>query len=304
MAKQKYHEGDYIGINNILFIKRTTKSKNGQWNALFECPYCGNIFEAKMANVVNGHTSSCGCLNKMDLLGKTFGRLTVLEDIGLNHKGNKVYKCKCECGNIVNVLGRYLISGGTTSCGCYQKECVAKVGKKCAIDLAGQRFGRLIAIKPVQKTKEYKSTSKLWLCKCDCGNYTKVYTASLRNHSVESCGKCHFSKGEEKISKILQNLSIDYLTEYKEFNCYNPKTNRKLIFDFYIPSKNICIEYDGIQHFEETNWRHESLLDVQYRDKIKDKYCINHNIGLIRIPYWDYDKLNEEYLLSLINNIK
>lgn len=304
MAKIKYKEGDLVGVNNILFIKRTTKSNNGQWNAIFQCPYCGNEFESKIANVANGHTASCGCLRSPNLVGKQFGRLTVIKNLKTNSKGRREYECICECGNKTVVEARHLVDGRTTSCGCYQKECIAKVGSSMAIDLTGKRFGKLVAIKLLPKSKGQYGTSRWWLCRCDCGNYTNAPTGQLNIGSIQSCGKCHFSRGEQEISRILQSLCINYVTEYIFNDCINPKTNKYLRFDFYLSDINTCIEYDGIQHFEETTWRHEALSETQYRDSIKNKYCEEHGINLIRIPYWDYDKLSEDYLMELIENAK
>lgn len=300
MAKTKYNEGNRIGVNNILFIKRITKSDNGQWNGLFECPYCGKEFEAKIANIVNGHTSSCGCFRSPNLVGQKFGRLTVIKDCGCNQFGHKKYECMCECGNKVIVEARHLLNSSTSSCGCYQKECIAKVGKSMAIDLIGKRFGKLTAIKQLPKDETQYGTSRWWLCKCDCGNYTKVQTGQLNIGAIQSCGKCHFSRGEQKISEILDTLSIKYKTEYIFKNCINQKTGRHLRFDFYLPDYNCCIEYDGIQHFEETNWKHENLSMVIYRDNVKNEYCQKNGIKLIRIPYWEYDNLDSQYMLSLL----
>lgn len=76
-------------------------------------------------------------------------------------------------------------------------------------------------------------------------------------------------------------------------------------FDFYLPDYNCCIEYDGISHYkpnEYGSWNtEESVKDTQYRDKVKDDYCSTHNIKMIRIPYWDYDILNKDYLLAKIS---
>lgn len=60
-----------------------------------------------------------------------------------------------------------------------------------------------------------------------------------------------------------------------------------LKFDFYIPSKNICIEYDGKQHFEPIEYfgGKESFKTQTENDKIKNIYCKNNKITLIRLPY-------------------
>lgn len=57
-----------------------------------------------------------------DLIGKKYGRLTVIEYHGLNNRGKSMWKCRCECGNTSVVLGNRLTSGHTKSCGCYSVE--------------------------------------------------------------------------------------------------------------------------------------------------------------------------------------
>ena len=60
-------------------------------------------------------------------IGDKFDRLTVIEEIKQRSKdGRKIYKCKCICGNIVNIRSKELLNGDTRSCGCLQKEKLAK----------------------------------------------------------------------------------------------------------------------------------------------------------------------------------
>ena len=99
--------------------------------------------------------------------------------------------------------------------------------------------------------------------------------------------------------------NIIFDTQYWFNDCINPQTNCKLLFDFYLPSYQCLIEYDGEQHFKYTNqgWNNKDHFEqVQYRDEIKNQYCKEKGIKLIRIPYWDYDKIDIEYLLNKINN--
>lgn len=112
-----------------------------------------------------------------------------------------------------------------------------------------------------------------------------------------SCSSANqISKGEKVIEEILLQKNYIFKREYIFNDCINPKTGALLRFDFYLPDYNICIEYDGIQHFEESTWRHEKLEDVQYRDSLKNNYCMSNNIKLIRIPYWELPKINSQYL--------
>ena len=111
----------------LTVIKRyseNTKSGHPQW--LCNCS-CGtkNIIVSG-SHLRNGHTKSCGCLQKIaarnnnyvDITGQRFGNLIAIKDIGSNKKGNAVWECKCNCGNIIQVRGIDLRNGHTKSCGC------------------------------------------------------------------------------------------------------------------------------------------------------------------------------------------
>ena len=115
------------------------------------------------------------------------------------------------------------------------------------------------------------------------------------------------SKGESLLRSLFVKLSINFIPEYSFVDCINPETGAHLKFDFYLPDYHCCIEYDGEQHFK--GWRKSrevksSLEQVKFRDKLKNEYCKEHNILLIRIPYTDYDKLTEEYILNFLLEVK
>lgn len=69
-------------------------------------------------------------------------------------------------------------------------------------------------------------------------------------------------------------------------------------FDFYLPDYNLFIEYDGIQHteicryFKTDEENRKALEKIQYRDKIKNQYCIDNNINLLRIPYYESQNID------------
>lgn len=66
---------------------------------------------------------------KIDLTGKRFGRLTVLSETDKRISGSVVWKCKCDCGNTVEVSHNHLSRGATVSCGCYNSEIIRKHSK-------------------------------------------------------------------------------------------------------------------------------------------------------------------------------
>ncbi len=98
------------------------------------------------------------------------------------------------------------------------------------------------------------------------------------------CPRCKESKGEKKIFNQLVKKGIIFETQ-KTFN--GCKFKNKLRFDFYLPEYNICIEYDGEQHYKPISYYggHEQLLLTQKRDSIKTQFCQDNDIQLIRIKF-------------------
>jgi hypothetical protein len=113
----------------------------------------------------------------------------------------------------------------------------------------------------------------------------------------KGCPKCNESHGEKNISNYLNINHIAYIPQYTFDDC---KDVRKLPFDFYIPELNMCIEYDGEQHFKAVDHfgGEEGLKIRQLHDKIKTSYCEQNNILLLRI---NYDEDIEEKLHSFIH---
>ena len=103
----------------------------------------------------------------------------------------------------------------------------------------------------------------------------------------QGCPKCNSSKGEVVVRNWLIKNKIEF-EEQKRFDDCRDK--RKLPFDFYLPRYNLCIEYDGEQHFnahsfnckkESKKQRLENLKKLQSHDQIKNNYCKSHNINLL-----------------------
>ncbi|MCK9445844.1 hypothetical protein M0Q50_03010 [bacterium] len=98
------------------------------------------------------------------------------------------------------------------------------------------------------------------------------------------CPMCNDSKGEKEISLLLDSMNIKYERQKKFDDCID---NKKLPFDFYLPDYNVCIEYDGMQHFKSIIYFGglKNLEIVKRHDDIKNKFCEKNNIRLIRIKY-------------------
>jgi len=113
--------------------------------------------------------------------------------------------------------------------------------------------------------------------------------------SKQSCPVCKESKGEKQIRNILIKNNIKYISQKKFIGC---KNILPLPFDFYLPYYNICIEFDGKQHYEPNDFFGgiKTLEKQKINDELKNIFCNKNNIKLIRIKY--NDDINN--LLNLI----
>lgn len=231
----------------------------------------------------------------IDMIGKKYGRLTVIARAENSAKGRARWLCKCDCGNEKIVLGKHLRNGSTQSCGCLNKE---RTSQACLIDLTGKRFGKLVVLERIPGRFSGKVK---WKCQCDCGAIVEIVGCSLTGGKSKSCG-CTSSFGEEKIAKILNENKINFKKSYYFSEC-NIYKNHPLRFDFGVLDKNnnlrYLIEYDGEQHYTITGgWSTETHYNnLQERDKLKNEYCLINNIPLIRIPYTEYNVLELKDLI-------
>ena len=124
-------------------------------------------------------------------------------------------------------------------------------------------------------------------------------TSDLKKGKVRSCG-CLNSRGEQKITKILTENNYRFAKQFFFEDLKNSYNERHYFYDFGILDENnvlqYLIEFDGIQHFSSEHQfgkdGEKSFKQIQERDKIKNHYCWNHNIPLIRIPYTKLESLN------------
>jgi hypothetical protein len=261
-----------------LFVESFREIKNSitMWNCLCDC---GNRTIVRGVHLKNGNTKSCGCTNSdrlkslaLNLVGERFGRWTVLKrnkkSLNRGDKSSKTFwDCKCDCGNIGVVSGGNLKSGTSKSCGCRQKELV---GASKFIDLKNKKFG-ILTVKKIYGKNKHKRL--LWECSCECGNKCVVAGTYLANGDTKSCGCMR----ESYVALYLKNYFINKnnaKTEYKIIK--NKKTNIYLPFDIYLPSENIYIEINGLQHYKFIPFYHrtvEKFYDSKKRDKIKKSFA-------------------------------
>lgn len=164
---------------------------------------CGNEKDVCVSSLTRGTSKSCGCLSREttsrvrleNLIGQRFGKLTVIErtENKITPKGQSktTWKCRCDCGNEVDVLASNLIRGNTKSCGCSSIE---YANKNKYIDLSGQKFGKLTVIRRTRM----KDRNSYWLCRCECGVEKEISMTALRN-GQNSCSCSMYDWVEDRI---------------------------------------------------------------------------------------------------------
>jgi hypothetical protein len=132
--------------------------------------------------------------------------------------------------------------------------------------------------------------------KIKCNKCNNIFKQSPSVHLGGSgCSKCRESKGENKVAKYLVKNNISF-TPQKIFKTLKYKSYLKP--DFYLEDFNLLIEYDGEFHFKALigltpEIKQKNLEVQQQRDKIKNEWAKANNIPLLRIPYWDFDRIEE-----------
>mgnify|MGYP003304497035 CR=1 FL=1 len=150
---------------------------------------------------------------------------------------------------------------------------------------------------------EYTNANTNILHRCTiCGHEWMVKP----NHLLHGlgCPSCKETSGEQQVKQWLIANDVKY--EYQK--CFSDCKNvRMLPFDFYLPDYNCCIEYDGAQHFRIVDlWGGEEYFSKrQHNDKIKNRYCEENNMRLIRIRYDEdvHDVLDSTLLSIGLNKI-
>jgi Zn ribbon nucleic-acid-binding protein len=256
---------------------------------------CGFKYSVRPINFTNGaRCPKCSGLMKKDT--DTFKK-EVKDLYGNEYKVLGEYinsdtriSMKHSCGNIYEVLPHRFLAGDKCL-SCYgNKKYTIESFKQKVKEMHGNNFEVL---------GEYTNNKTPIELKHSCGYvYSTRPDNFLKGHGCPKCNKSS-SKGEISIEANLKKRNINYIRHYRFENL---KSIRTLEFDFAVlnedKSLNALIEFDGIQHFESTFYS-KNLQEVQARDKMKDEYCKENNLNLIRIPY-----TNIKDIPKIIKNIE
>ena len=197
--------------------------------------------------------------------------------IFINKRISMLFVCN-KCGNIQKeTYKNHILGNGCIRCN-KKKEFIKKAKE---IYKNNYNYSNINFINFTEKIKIY------------CNNCNKYFYKKPTIHICkrnQGCPYCKNSKGENKIYEILEKMKIFFVKEKRFENC---KDKNSLPFDYYLPNYNLCIEYDGEQHFKSIDvfGGKDVFKDRIKKDNIKNNFCNENNIKLLRIPYYDFENM-------------
>lgn len=205
-------------------------------------------------------------------------------------------RCKI-CGHEWKPIAESLIFS-TNPCGC--PKC-AKNAVKTTLEFEEELK---ITHPELQLLSPYiRSNRKVHVLCTDCNKDFWVTPNKLQQG--QHCPHCKISHGERFIRDVITNLNIEFEMQ-KRFDDLKGFGNRKLSYDFYLPTYNLLIEFQGEQHERPVIFKgltekiaQERFIKQQEHDKRKRNYAESHNIGLLEIWYYDIN-LVEDILLKVL----
>lgn len=292
----------------------STEYVNAHEKLKFKCR-CGEVFETPFSKFKfrkKNQCNDCGYKSMSEKLKKKpkdfmveFENVSqgeyVLKSQYINNR-KKIKIIHSICGEVIFISPDHFLRGvGCSKCAGNQK----KTTEKFFLELLEVHDSEVILCSQYERNK-----GKVLVY---CNKCTSFWEATPNNLLKGSgCPNCKVSRGERKINMFLAKKSITFLQQFYFHDCIN---KQPLLFDFAVFSDKsqekpeFLIEYDGIQHFELVDFfgGQEQFEKQQLHDRIKDDYCKQNGIELIRIPYWEQDNIEEiltEKLSSLITDCK
>lgn len=292
------------GCNKLLNpIKWQIYKKHVHDDNKYYCNKCSsNLFgteKAKKTKLENSESFEHWCMknNREDLLNRWDYKLNNCSPNEISYSSHEEYYFKCPRGiheSELKIIKRLTqgISVKCNYCNSLAQWFIDNLGEDAINNYWSERNN----ISPYNISKGQGKTKFYFICQENTKH--KNYLCTPKNFVNGSrCPRCNESKGEKQLDLILSKYNIYHSSQYT-FDDLRGIGGGLLRFDapvFWDADKTklrMLIEYDGIFHYEKQydNDRFETLL---IHDELKNQYCNNNNIKLLRIPYWEFSNIEE-----------
>lgn len=278
MSIKLTHEEYLVKLHNInpnievvgSYINRKTK-------IFHRCLIDGYEWEVAPNNLLNG-TGCPLCAGKVKTTQTFLTEMNAINEniiiLGSYTSAKDKILCKCKIdGHMWHAAPTMLLRGsGCPVCSGVKKKTTSEYVKEVEL------------IHPnILVIGEYINAKTKILHRCTIDDY--VWEADPHHIlSGRGCPLCNSSKGEKSILNYLKGIGVQFERQYVFPDCKNVFM---LPFDFYLPEYNVCIEYDGIQHFQPIDFFGgiDGFKARRKNDLIKTTYCLSQKIPLLRISY-------------------
>ena len=288
--------------SNIIDFKERIEKIFPKWNfkILFftsykkemtiKCEHCGKEIYFKKADYIFNRINACACFKifrdfheKLQYLSNEYN-FEIIQENKVSEK--QIIKCK-RCGEVMkrNIKSIFKTPWHCDLCNNYCRKTpyrIDEIQEKLNFHFNNQY--EILDFNGMSKKATLKHKK--------CGTVFEIRTLKdIFNDRSRGCPKCfsNKSKGEQKIQKFLEENNIVFIPQ----KTFSPLGDSKYRFDFFIPSLNLAIEYQGEQHYRDNNFFKERLEVIQKRDTIKRKYCQDNGIELLEIKYTELKHIQE-----------
>ena len=282
---------------NIYKVDFNTFKKEKQ----YQCPSCGEKIRIQKMRDREINEFGFYTLEKVKQIIEENTNLKLLSTEYVNCFGK--LKLQCECGNIFYQSFAYIKDKIRENKQILCLQCTKIITDDSFRLTENEINNKILKHFGYQKYKIYDMNTytnrreKALFIHNECGH---IFKASLNDiiNGRKLCPNCEtkYSSGATKIFKYLKNNKIQFETEKTFKDCRNKSLLR---FDFYLNKYNTLIEFDGQQHFRPVDFFNgeEGFRLTQLRDNIKNEYCKNNNIPLLRISYKEINNIE-----NILNN--
>lgn len=312
LTKRWYEDRRYVFTKqyDIFYVKPEDLTPSTKRKVKVECDCCGKIYELAYAdylkNIKSGGYVAC---NKCK--GKKIGNTVIqnnaasaikafndycdkkgyipitTEETYAGVKGKAEFICPIH-GKQKITYATTLVFGGCPKCGIETNT----DHRRLSIDKAREYIESLnnnIWLNPGEYINEHEKNLKI-----RCGSCGKTYVTRMTAYKYINTGKCPVcgqkrSRAEYRIATFLEKNNINFIQEKYFEDC---KDKQALLFDFYLPDYNLCIEFDGQQHFE-PKFGIDSFVTTKLHDAMKNNYCRWNKIDLLRISYLEGNNIEQ-----------
>lgn len=277
LKRSKEVHGDKFGYSKTVYTNSRSKVK-------IDCSKHGEFEQ-----IAKSHLRGQGCglcannvgLTRLDFVKKAkkvHGKLYKYSKVEYkNNRTNVIITC-AKHGDFTQLPVHHLKGSGCSKCNGDKNRLRCANTKQTFTTQAEVVHGKKYDYSKV----EYKS-NKDNIC-IICPEHGEFSQRPDHHCGGSGCPNCNTSKGENKTKKLLKERGVTFKQQHSFDGCRN---TLPLPFDFYLPEHNICIEYNGKQHYEPVKYfgGEKTFKQQKKRDKIKSDYCKSNNIQLISIRY-------------------